>query len=58
MPFRSDLVKFASKTDVVATDNLIIQQFLSGRPEGPSAWTRWPTRAVTPAAPSRGTRPR
>ena len=33
--FRSNLVKFASKADMVATDNPIIQQFLSGRPEGP-----------------------
>ncbi len=33
--FRSNLVKFASKPDMVATDNPIIQQFLAGRPEGP-----------------------
>ena len=33
--FRSSLVKFASKADMVATDNPIIQQFLAGRPEGP-----------------------
>jgi phospholipid/cholesterol/gamma-HCH transport system ATP-binding protein len=33
--FRSSLVKFASKADMVAAKNPIIQQFLSGRPEGP-----------------------
>jgi phospholipid/cholesterol/gamma-HCH transport system ATP-binding protein len=33
--FRSNLVKFASKPDMLATDNPIIQQFLAGRPEGP-----------------------
>ena len=33
--FRSNLVKFASKADMLATDNPIIQQFLAGRPEGP-----------------------
>ena len=33
--FRSNLVKFASKADMVATENPIIQQFLAGRPEGP-----------------------
>jgi phospholipid/cholesterol/gamma-HCH transport system ATP-binding protein len=33
--FRSNLVKFASKQDMVATENPIIQQFLAGRPEGP-----------------------
>jgi phospholipid/cholesterol/gamma-HCH transport system ATP-binding protein len=33
--FRSNLVKFASKPDMRATDNPIIQQFLAGRPEGP-----------------------
>jgi phospholipid/cholesterol/gamma-HCH transport system ATP-binding protein len=33
--FRSNLVKFASKQDMVTTDNPIIQQFLAGRPEGP-----------------------
>jgi phospholipid/cholesterol/gamma-HCH transport system ATP-binding protein len=27
--------KFASKPDMLATDNPIIQQFLAGRPEGP-----------------------
>jgi phospholipid/cholesterol/gamma-HCH transport system ATP-binding protein len=34
--FRSNLVKFASKQDMLATDNPIIQQFLAGRPEGPT----------------------
>jgi phospholipid/cholesterol/gamma-HCH transport system ATP-binding protein len=33
--FRSNLVEFASKPDMLATDNPIIQQFLAGRPEGP-----------------------
>lgn len=33
--FRSNLVKFASNADMVATENPIIQQFLAGRPEGP-----------------------
>jgi phospholipid/cholesterol/gamma-HCH transport system ATP-binding protein len=33
--FRSNLVKFASKADMLATENPIIQQFLAGRPEGP-----------------------
>ena len=33
--FRSNLVKFASKADMVATDNPIIQQFLAGTPRGP-----------------------
>jgi phospholipid/cholesterol/gamma-HCH transport system ATP-binding protein len=33
--FRSNLVKFSSKQDMVSTENPIIQQFLSGRPEGP-----------------------
>jgi phospholipid/cholesterol/gamma-HCH transport system ATP-binding protein len=33
--FRSNLVKFASKQDMVATDNPIIKQFLAGSPEGP-----------------------
>jgi hypothetical protein len=33
--FRSNLVKFSSKADMVATENPIIQQFLAGRPEGP-----------------------
>jgi phospholipid/cholesterol/gamma-HCH transport system ATP-binding protein len=33
--FRSNLVKFASKADMVATDNPIIKQFLAGKPEGP-----------------------
>ena len=33
--FRSNLVKFASKPDMLATDNPIIQQFLAGEPEGP-----------------------
>ena len=42
--FRSNLVKFASKADMVATDNPIIQQFLAGRARrARSAWTRWPT---------------
>ena len=35
MLFRSNLVEFASKPDMLATDNPIIQQFLAGRPEGP-----------------------
>jgi phospholipid/cholesterol/gamma-HCH transport system ATP-binding protein len=33
--FRSNLVKFASKPDMLASDNPIIRQFLAGRPEGP-----------------------
>jgi phospholipid/cholesterol/gamma-HCH transport system ATP-binding protein len=33
--FRSRLVKFASKQEMVACDNPVIQQFLAGRPEGP-----------------------
>jgi phospholipid/cholesterol/gamma-HCH transport system ATP-binding protein len=33
--FRSNLVKFASKAEMVATENPIIQQFLAGRPQGP-----------------------
>jgi phospholipid/cholesterol/gamma-HCH transport system ATP-binding protein len=33
--FRSNLVKFASKKDMLETPNPIIQQFLAGRPEGP-----------------------
>jgi phospholipid/cholesterol/gamma-HCH transport system ATP-binding protein len=33
--FRSNLVKFGSKEDMLTTDNPIIQQFLAGRPEGP-----------------------
>jgi phospholipid/cholesterol/gamma-HCH transport system ATP-binding protein len=32
---RSNLVNFASKADMVATESPIIQQFLAGRPEGP-----------------------
>jgi len=33
--FRSNLVKFASKADMIQTDNPIIKQFLAGKPEGP-----------------------
>jgi len=33
--FRSGLVKFASKDDMMSTDNRIIRQFLSGRAKGP-----------------------
>jgi phospholipid/cholesterol/gamma-HCH transport system ATP-binding protein len=33
--FRSNLVKFASKAEMVASENPIIQQFLAGRPQGP-----------------------
>ncbi len=33
--FRSNLVKFASKDEMLASDNPIIEQFLAGRPEGP-----------------------
>jgi hypothetical protein len=33
--YRSNLVKFASKEDMLATPNPIIHQFLEGRPEGP-----------------------
>ena len=33
--FRSNLVKFSSKSDMVATDNPIIKQFLAGEPDGP-----------------------
>jgi phospholipid/cholesterol/gamma-HCH transport system ATP-binding protein len=33
--FRSSLLKFASKPEMLACDNPIIQQFLAGRPEGP-----------------------
>src|SRR5258708_17666254 len=33
--FRSNLVKFASKDDMVATDNPIIRQFLAGEPHRP-----------------------
>lgn len=32
--FRSSLVKFASKPEMLANDDPIIQQFLAGRPEG------------------------
>jgi hypothetical protein len=32
---RSNLVKFASTPEMLASDNPIIQQFLAGRPEGP-----------------------
>ena len=33
--FRSNLVKFASKPEMLESDNPIIQQFLAGRPQGP-----------------------
>ena len=33
--FRSGLVKFASKDEMMTTDNTIIRQFLSGRAKGP-----------------------
>jgi phospholipid/cholesterol/gamma-HCH transport system ATP-binding protein len=33
--FRSGLVKFASKEDMMSTDNKIIRQFLAGRAKGP-----------------------
>jgi phospholipid/cholesterol/gamma-HCH transport system ATP-binding protein len=33
--FRSNLVKFASKAEMVASENPVIQQFLAGRPQGP-----------------------
>jgi phospholipid/cholesterol/gamma-HCH transport system ATP-binding protein len=33
--FRSGLVKFASKDDMMSTDNKIIRQFLAGRAKGP-----------------------
>jgi phospholipid/cholesterol/gamma-HCH transport system ATP-binding protein len=33
--FRSHLVKFASKDEMVASEDPVIQQFLEGRPEGP-----------------------
>ena len=33
--FRSNLVKFASKPEMLESDNPIIQQFLAGRPRGP-----------------------
>ncbi len=33
--YRSNLVKFASKQEMLATPNPIIHQFLEGRPEGP-----------------------
>ena len=33
--FRSNLVKFASKPEMLESDNPIIQQFLAGRSEGP-----------------------
>src|SRR5579872_3087471 len=33
--FRSNLVKFAAKADMVKTDNPIIKQFLAGAPDGP-----------------------
>ena len=33
--FRSGLVKFASKDDMMSTDNRIIRQFLAGRAKGP-----------------------
>jgi len=55
--FRSNLVKFASKPDMLATDNPIISSSWPAAPKAPSAWTRWRTR-VTPAATSRATRRR
>jgi phospholipid/cholesterol/gamma-HCH transport system ATP-binding protein len=33
--FRSNLVKFASKDEMLTTDNPIIKQFLAGEPDGP-----------------------
>jgi phospholipid/cholesterol/gamma-HCH transport system ATP-binding protein len=33
--FRSRLVKFASKEEMLASEDPVIQQFLAGRPEGP-----------------------
>ena len=33
--FRSDLVRFASKPEMLASDNRIIRQFLAGRAKGP-----------------------
>lgn len=33
--FRSHLVRFASKEDMMATDDPVITQFLAGRPDGP-----------------------
>jgi phospholipid/cholesterol/gamma-HCH transport system ATP-binding protein len=33
--FRSHLVRFASKQDMMATDDPVINQFLAGRPDGP-----------------------
>ena len=33
--FRSHLVKFASKAEMLATDDAVIRQFLSGKSEGP-----------------------
>jgi phospholipid/cholesterol/gamma-HCH transport system ATP-binding protein len=53
---RSNLVKFASKEDMLATDNPIIQQFLAGRPEGPIGMDEMADAGATPAATSRATR--
>jgi phospholipid/cholesterol/gamma-HCH transport system ATP-binding protein len=54
--FRSNLVKFASKEDMLATDDPIIQQFLAGRPEGPIGMDEMADAGATPAATSRATR--
>ncbi len=56
--FRSNLVKFASKADMVADrqpDHPAVPRRHS--PRARSAWTRWPTPAATRAATSRATPP-
>ena len=55
--FRSRLVKFASKEEMLASDDPVIQQFLAGRPEGPIGMDEMaddtvPAGARRPAAPS------
>ncbi|MEO5678599.1 MAG: ATP-binding cassette domain-containing protein, partial [Acidimicrobiales bacterium] len=45
--FRSALVRFCSKPEMLASDNRIICQFLGGRARGPSGWMRWPRRTST-----------
>jgi hypothetical protein len=40
--FRSNLVKFSSKDDMVATDNPIIRQFMAGEPNGPIGMDEMP----------------
>jgi phospholipid/cholesterol/gamma-HCH transport system ATP-binding protein len=68
--FRSSLVKLASKSEMLAGDNPIFQQFLAGRPEGPIGMDEMAdsdgrthldadaaSLAFRAACPARGTRP-